>query len=116
MPSGGPYPDGGNSLTEVFVKTDTGWRIAQGHNTPINREAAAHDPARARNRGDILPDVLPRSWMRQPGTLANLCQNLVNRGINILVQVRYPERGSGAECFRNLRGFEGNTCLPPEPT
>jgi uncharacterized protein (TIGR02246 family) len=47
LPSGAPYPDGGNILTEVFVKTDTGWRIAHAHNTPISREAAAHDPARA---------------------------------------------------------------------
>jgi hypothetical protein len=44
-PSGAPYPDAGNILTEVFVKTETGWRIAHGHNTPIDREAAAHDPA-----------------------------------------------------------------------
>lgn len=46
-PSGEPYPDGGNILTLVFVKTDTGWRIAHGHNTPIDRKAAAHDPAKA---------------------------------------------------------------------
>jgi uncharacterized protein (TIGR02246 family) len=45
-PDGKPYPEGGNILTLVFVKTDTGWRIAHGHNTPINREAAAHDPAK----------------------------------------------------------------------
>jgi hypothetical protein len=45
--SGAPYPDGGNILTEVFVKTDAGWRIAHGHNTPIDRKAAAHDPVRA---------------------------------------------------------------------
>jgi uncharacterized protein (TIGR02246 family) len=44
---GTPYPDGGNILTLVFVKTDTGWRICHGHNTPVNREAAAHDPAKA---------------------------------------------------------------------
>jgi hypothetical protein len=44
---GAPYPDGGNILTEVFVKTDTGWRTAHAHNTPVDREAAAHDPAKA---------------------------------------------------------------------
>ena len=44
---GTSYPDGGNILTLVFVKTDTGWRICHGHNTSINREAAAHDPAKA---------------------------------------------------------------------
>ena len=44
---GKPYPEGGNILTLVFVKTDSGWRIAHAHNTPISREAAAHDPAKA---------------------------------------------------------------------
>lgn len=47
LPSGAPYPGGGNILTEVFVKTDAGWRIAHAHNTPIDPNAAAHDPARA---------------------------------------------------------------------
>jgi uncharacterized protein (TIGR02246 family) len=45
-PDGAPYPDGGNILTLVFVKTETGWRIAHAHNTPINRQAVAHDPAK----------------------------------------------------------------------
>lgn len=45
-PSGEPYPSGGNILTLVLVKTDAGWRIAHAHNTTINRDAAAHDPAR----------------------------------------------------------------------
>lgn len=44
-PSGAPYPEGGNRMTEVFVKTDAGWRIAHAHNTPIDRNAVAHDPA-----------------------------------------------------------------------
>lgn len=47
LPSGKPYPDGGNILTLVFVKTDTGWRIAHAHNTPIDPNGAAHDPAKA---------------------------------------------------------------------
>lgn len=46
-PSGAPYPEGGNILTLVFVKTDSSWRIAHAHNTPISRTAAAHDPAKA---------------------------------------------------------------------
>jgi hypothetical protein len=27
-------------VTEVFVKTDTGWCVAHAHNTPIDRQAA----------------------------------------------------------------------------
>lgn len=46
-PSGKPYPEGGKILTLVFVKTDSGWRIAHAHNTPIDRRAAANDPAKA---------------------------------------------------------------------
>jgi len=46
-PSGEPYPTGGNILTLVLVKTDSGWRIAHAHNTTIDRQAAQHDPARA---------------------------------------------------------------------
>ena len=45
---GTPYPDGGNILTLVFVKTDMGWRICHGHNTSVNREAVRRDPATAR--------------------------------------------------------------------
>lgn len=47
-PSGQPYPEGGNILSLVFVRTGQGWRIAHAHNTPIDQEAAPHDPARAR--------------------------------------------------------------------
>lgn len=47
LPSGAPYPGDGNILTEVFVKTNTGWHIAHGHNTPIDPNAASHDPAKA---------------------------------------------------------------------
>jgi uncharacterized protein (TIGR02246 family) len=46
-PSGQPYPDGGNILTLVFVKTADGWRIVHAHNTPIDRDAARYDPAKA---------------------------------------------------------------------
>ena len=40
-PSGALYPDSGNLLTLVFVKTPAGWRIAHAHNTTI-----AHQPAK----------------------------------------------------------------------
>jgi uncharacterized protein (TIGR02246 family) len=46
-PRGTSYPDGGNILTLVFVKRETGWRISHAHNTPINRDAGRHDPVRA---------------------------------------------------------------------
>jgi len=42
LPSGAPYPDSGNLITLVFVKTQTGWRIAHAHNTTIT----ARDPAK----------------------------------------------------------------------
>ena len=35
LPSGAPYPDSGNLITLVFVKTPGGWRIAHAHNTTI---------------------------------------------------------------------------------
>jgi uncharacterized protein (TIGR02246 family) len=35
LPSGAPYPDSGNLITLVFVKTPVGWRIAHAHNTTI---------------------------------------------------------------------------------
>jgi uncharacterized protein (TIGR02246 family) len=35
LPSGAAYPDSGNLLTLVFVKTQAGWRIAHAHNTTI---------------------------------------------------------------------------------
>jgi len=41
LPSGAPYPDSGNIITLVFVKTQSGWRIAHAHNTTI-----AYDPAK----------------------------------------------------------------------
>jgi ketosteroid isomerase-like protein len=40
-PSGAAYPDNGNLLTLVFVKTQDGWRIAHAHNTTI-----AYDPGK----------------------------------------------------------------------
>ena len=40
------YPDSGNLITMVFVKTEAGWRIAHAHNTTIDGRAAAHDPAK----------------------------------------------------------------------
>jgi len=40
-PSGAVYPDSGNLITLVFVKTQGGWRIAHAHNTTI-----AYDPGK----------------------------------------------------------------------
>jgi uncharacterized protein (TIGR02246 family) len=39
-PSGAPYPDSGNLITLVFVKTQGGWRIAHAHNTTIAYDQA----------------------------------------------------------------------------
>jgi uncharacterized protein (TIGR02246 family) len=44
--SGSAYPDSGNLITMVFVKTQAGGRIAHAHNTTIDGRAAAHDPAK----------------------------------------------------------------------
>jgi uncharacterized protein (TIGR02246 family) len=41
IPSGAVYPDSGNLITLVFVKTQSGWRIAHAHNTTI-----AYDPGK----------------------------------------------------------------------
>ena len=41
LPSGAVYPDSGNLITLVFVKTQAGWRIAHAHNTTI-----AYGPAK----------------------------------------------------------------------
>ena len=46
-PDGSAYPEDGNIMTEVFVKTAEGWRIAHAHNTNIVARAVAHDPANA---------------------------------------------------------------------
>jgi uncharacterized protein (TIGR02246 family) len=46
LASGAAYPDSGNLITMVFVKTQAGWRIAHAHNTTIDGRAAAHDPAK----------------------------------------------------------------------
>ncbi|WP_156164436.1 SgcJ/EcaC family oxidoreductase [Bradyrhizobium sp. LTSP885] len=43
LPSGAAYPDSGNLITMVFVKTQAGWRIAHAHNTTI-----AYDQAKKR--------------------------------------------------------------------
>jgi ketosteroid isomerase-like protein len=40
-PSGAVYPDSGNLITLVFVKTQGSWRIAHAHNTTI-----ASDPGK----------------------------------------------------------------------
>ena len=45
-PEGKPYPDDGNRITTVFVKSPEGRRIAQAHNGHIDKQAAAHDPAK----------------------------------------------------------------------
>jgi uncharacterized protein (TIGR02246 family) len=44
--SGAAYPDSGNLITMVFVKTQAGWRIAHAHNTTIDERAASRDPAK----------------------------------------------------------------------
>ena len=46
-PDGSAYPDDGSIMTEVFLKTPEGWRIAHAHNTNIVARAVAHDPANA---------------------------------------------------------------------
>jgi len=43
--SGAAYPHSGNLITIVFVKTQAGWHIAHAHNTTIDGQATAHDPA-----------------------------------------------------------------------
>jgi uncharacterized protein (TIGR02246 family) len=45
-PDGKPYPDDGNLLTMVFVKSRGGWQIAHVRNGHIDKQAAAHDPAK----------------------------------------------------------------------
>jgi uncharacterized protein (TIGR02246 family) len=45
-PDGKPYPDDGNLITVVFVKSREGWRIAHADNGHIDKQAAAHDPAK----------------------------------------------------------------------
>jgi uncharacterized protein (TIGR02246 family) len=40
LPSGATYPDSGNLITLVFVKTPAGWRIAHAHNTTIAYDQA----------------------------------------------------------------------------
>jgi len=45
-PDGAAYPDGGNIMTMVFVKSNERWRIAHAHNGYIDKQAAAHDPAK----------------------------------------------------------------------
>jgi uncharacterized protein (TIGR02246 family) len=45
-PDGRPYPDDGNLITIVFVKSREGWRIAHEHNGHIDKQAAAYDPAK----------------------------------------------------------------------
>jgi uncharacterized protein (TIGR02246 family) len=46
-PNGKPYPNDGNLITTVFVKTPEGWRIAHAHNGHIDKQAAARDPAKS---------------------------------------------------------------------
>ena len=49
LPSGAPYPDSGNLITLVFVKTQAGWRIAHAHNTTI-----AYDQAKKKYDPDLV--------------------------------------------------------------
>jgi uncharacterized protein (TIGR02246 family) len=48
-PDGKPYPDDGNLMTMVFVKSHKGWRIAHAHNGHIDKLAAPYDPAKDRS-------------------------------------------------------------------
>lgn len=59
LPSGAPYPEGGNIMTLVFLKTGAGWRIAHVHNTPIDPNAARHDPANAPMTDESRPSSSP---------------------------------------------------------
>lgn len=45
-PSGHVEPPSRNVLTEVFVRRDGRWLVAEGHNTTIVEEAQAHDPGK----------------------------------------------------------------------
>jgi uncharacterized protein (TIGR02246 family) len=45
-PDGRSYPDAGNVMTFVFLKTDVGWPISHAHNTSIDRDAAARNPVK----------------------------------------------------------------------
>jgi uncharacterized protein (TIGR02246 family) len=45
-PDGKPYPDDGNLITMVFVKSHGGWQIAHVRNGHIDKQAAAHGPAK----------------------------------------------------------------------
>jgi uncharacterized protein (TIGR02246 family) len=49
-PDGKPYPDDGNLITMVFVKSRGGWQIAHVRNGHIDKQAAAHDPAKEPSR------------------------------------------------------------------
>ena len=45
-PNGSPTPPNRNMLTLVFVHRDGRWLVAEGHNTVIDPQAAAHDPGK----------------------------------------------------------------------
>ncbi len=45
-PNGGKTPDNRNMLTLVFVHRGGRWVVAEGHNTIIDPQAAAHDPGK----------------------------------------------------------------------
>jgi len=45
--NGKPYPDDGNLISVVYVKSHEGWRISHVHNGHIDKQAAARDPAKA---------------------------------------------------------------------
>ena len=47
---GKPYPNDGNLLTMVFVKSRGGWQIAHVRNGHIDKQAVAHDPAKEPSR------------------------------------------------------------------
>ena len=49
-PDGKPYPNDGNLITMVFVKSRGGWQIAHVRNGHIDKQAAAHDPAKEPSR------------------------------------------------------------------
>jgi uncharacterized protein (TIGR02246 family) len=44
--TGRVFPANRNVLTETFVHRDSRWLVAEGHNTLIDEQAAAHDPGK----------------------------------------------------------------------
>jgi uncharacterized protein (TIGR02246 family) len=52
-PNGKPYPDDGNLITVVYVKSPEGWRIAHVHNGHIDKQAAAPRSGESAGLGNV---------------------------------------------------------------